>query len=404
MKIKIKKRTSHHQGNRLAEILLGLGLGLGFLTSLRFAGPVGVPEILIALGFVALVWKRPRGGFHVRSDFEKGIKLYLLFSVLIALPITTGLTLLDEAYAEGVTPVYILSFALGVGLALWLQDAMATNTIDMKALTLWFSVAFVLANFAAVFVFGYDADSPEAGRYTGGAKNPNQLTFYAATLSLLLVVFNTRLAILMLPVVVFFILLAKSDAYGLGLVIIVASYAFFRLIYSWSLSFGLKIGISVAAACVLIVLVLTVFADPLYQLWLSADEGDSRTSLMINAFYATLQSPLVGWGAGSFSGIFHPFGGSEAHNTFLDFSMQFGFIFPVVLYGIMILALVQSLRHRRFLVAAFVVGFIESGLFHFSGRHFTFWVELAVFMNYVFADRQLRRSVDPQSTMELKGG
>ncbi len=404
MKIKTRKRASHHHGNRPAEILLGLGLGLGFLTSLRFAGPVGVPEILVALGFVALVWRRPRGGIHVRSGFEEGIKLYLLLSVLVVLPITTGITLLDGSYAEGAAPLYILSFVLGLGLALWLQDAMAKNVIDMRALTLWFSLAFVLANFAAIFIFGYGTDSPGAGRYTGGAKNPNQLTFYAATLSLLLVVYNTRLAILMFPVIVFFILKAKSDAYSFGLFVIAASYVFFRVVFSFPFSFGLKIGVSVAAVGVLIVLALTMFADPLHQLWLSADEGDSRTSLMINAFYATLQSPLVGWGAGSFSGTFRPFGGSEAHNTFLDFSMQFGFGFPLVLYGIMMLALVQLLRHRRFLVAAFVVGFIESGLFHFSGRHFTFWVELAVFMNYVFAGRQLRRSVDPQRAMEFKGG
>lgn len=106
---------------------------------------------------------------------------------------------------------------------------------------------------------------------------------------------------------------------------------------------------------------------------------------MKNAFLASVRSPLFGFGAGSFSGIFGPFNGFEAHNTFLDFAMQFGFIYPLMIYGIMVAALFHLLKRRQFLVAAFVVGFIESGLFHFSGRHFTFWVELAVFWYYAFA-------------------
>ena len=50
----------------------------------------------------------------------------------------------------------------------------------------------------------------------------------------------------------------------------------------------------------------------------------------------------------------------------------------------MIVAMFKKLEDREFLVAAFIVGFIVSGLFHFSARHFTFWVEFSVFYIYIF--------------------
>ena len=95
------------------------------------------------------------------------------------------------------------------------------------------------------------------------------------------------------------------------------------------------------------------------------------------------QSPIVGWGAGSFSG-FAPFGAKEAHSTPIDLAMQLGIIFPILFYGIMIVAMFRKIMDKEYLVAAFIVGFIVSGLFHFTARHFTFWVEFSIFYSYIF--------------------
>jgi hypothetical protein len=65
----------------------------------------------------------------------------------------------------------------------------------------------------------------------------------------------------------------------------------------------------------------------LTDIWNVADEGHLRLPLLKNALLASLYSPVVGFGIGSFSGIKKPFEGYEAHNTFLDFSLQFGLSF-----------------------------------------------------------------------------
>lgn len=381
-------RTKNIGDNKAAEIFLGLGLGFGFLTSLRFFGPVGAPEIMVALGLSALILRNPIRILKSASRRERIVKIYLLASTLIVLPIVTLIIELLSVDVYRSAPEYIMSFAAGVLLMIYLADAIRHHDINMLSLTKWFALAFVVANLAAIFYFGY---GDEKSRYTGGAKNPNQLTFYAATLSLLLVVYARWLAFIVVPVVIFFLLKARSDAYQLALFVIVVMYAYFKITFYGKTSFLVKTAISICFGLIIFFGVVFEYGDRLADLWRSADEGGSRVSLMENAFLASLQSPLFGFGAGSFSGVFNPFSGSEAHNTFLDLSMQFGFIYPLVIYGIMIAALLFLLKNRQFLIAAFVMGFIESGIFHFSARHFTFWAEMAVFWGYAFSGAAARR-------------
>jgi hypothetical protein len=97
------------------------------------------------------------------------------------------------------------------------------------------------------------------------------------------------------------------------------------------------------------------------------------------------QSPIVGWGVGSYSGD-TPFGVYEAHNTPIDLATQLGVIFPIIFYGIMIVTVFKKIIDKEYLVAAFIMGFIVSGLFHYTARHFTFWVEFSLFYSYVFHD------------------
>ena len=124
-------------------------------------------------------------------------------------------------------------------------------------------------------------------------------------------------------------------------------------------------------------------------MWISADEGNLRVSLLINALKATAVSPLFGFGVGSFSGIDLPFKGIEAHNNFLDLAMQFGFIFPSIVYLVMISAMVKSIGLKDYILAAVIAGYIVSGLFHFSARHFIFWLELGLLLHYLYLDTEL---------------
>jgi hypothetical protein len=154
---------------------------------------------------------------------------------------------------------------------------------------------------------------------------------------------------------------------------------FFHSTHKFSLRVIFFLIISTLVSSVLI----NVYSNELLELWLVADAGNLRATLMLNGLEVVSESPIVGWGAGSFSG-YRPFGNYEAHTTPIDLAMQVGIIFPILFYGMMIVAMFKKIMDKEYLVAAFIVGFIVSGLFHYTARHFTFWVEFSIFYSYIF--------------------
>ena len=102
-------------------------------------------------------------------------------------------------------------------------------------------------------------------------------------------------------------------------------------------------------------------------------------------------------GAGSFSGIFNPFEGMEAHNNALDLSMQFGILFPITIYFIMLTALIKSINRRDHLLASIITAFLVSGLFNFSARHFIFWLDISFLFQYVYLNVKNFKSNSVQS-------
>lgn len=366
------------------EIILGLGLGLGYLTSLRFLGPVGVPEILTLIALIILIIKNSESLVKNYSKKEFLFKIYILSATFIVMPVTTAVVYYFADYIVGSAPQYIISFMMGVLLMFYLASAIQKKIINMRVVSFVFLISFILTNLVAIYLFGIEVGADEGARYTGGAKNPNQLVFYAATLSLLLVVYLKKLSFIAIPIIAFIVLKGKSDAYILMLFVVIFSYVFFGIFFANKVNFKKNIFFAFLFALISFIYIILNFSEDILNIWLSADEGDSRTSLMINAIEAIFYSPLFGFGAGSFSGLVKPFEGSEAHNTFLDFMVQFGLIYPLVLYWFVFKALLVSLERREILASSFIMGFIVSGLFHFSARHFVFWVELAILYGYVF--------------------
>lgn len=378
--------------NYWVEIFLGLGLGLGFLTSLRLAGPVGLPEILVMLGLLLLIKKNPHLLLRYRKNKESFFKAYIVISNVLILPLVTCVVALVSMYKNGSSPQYVLSFIIGVTLMFYLADAIFKAKINMPVMVSIFAGAFIISNLIAIYLFGGSVGAAEDLRYSGGAANPNQLIFYAATLSLLAVVYLRRFSFVLVPAIIFVVLKAKSDAYNLMLFVILFCYVFFAIFFANKMAYGIRLFLAGSFMAVVSIFSIGYFGDEIAVIWLAADEGDGRVSLMINALKAVYHSPLTGFGAGSFSGILNPFEGLEAHNTFLDFAVQFGVIYPLFIYWLIFKALLISLQKRQILISAFIMGFIVSGLFHFSARHFVFWVELAVLYCYAFYSDEEYRS------------
>ena len=368
----------HTKKSSAAETLLGLGLGLGYLTSFRFFGKVGPSEILVLISMIILFKNNFRVLFNYKRNLESFVKIYILFILILQLPIVTLTTSLITNY--NTDPKFIISFIMGGVLAFLLSNASQYNQFDFSRLTFFFCSVFVGTN---LITFIFFPSLTESYRYTGGAENPNQLAVYASSLSLLLIMYQKKLAIIALPVIMWIVIQTKSDNYLLTVYLTIFFYFVFIFFFHSKLKFSLKLIIFLIISTLTSLVVINVYSDELIELWLVADSGNLRLTLLQNGLEVVSQSPIVGWGAGSYSG-YTAFGFYEAHNTPIDLAMQLGVFFPIVLYALMIVTVFKKIIEKEYLVAAFVVGFIVSGLFHYTARHFTFWLEFSIFYTYIF--------------------
>ena len=360
------------------ETLLGIGLGLGYLTSLRFIGKIGLSEILVLISIIILLSKNYKVFFIYKRNLENYIKIYILLALFIQLPVLTLTTSIITDYNSD--PKYIISFIMGGVLVFLLSNASQFNEFNFSRLTLFFFYAFVGTN---LITFIFFPSLMEIYRYTGAAENPNQLMFYASSLTLLLLIYNKKLSIIGIPVVIWIVSKTQSDAYFFTLYLTILFYFLFIFFFHSKHKFSIKVIFFLICFTVLSFIIINTYSEELLEIWFAADEGGGRIMLMLNGMDVIKSSPIVGWGAGSFSG-FVPFGRAEAHSTPIDLGMQLGIVFPIILYGIMFVAMFKKLKDKEYLVAAFIMGFIFSGFFHYSARHFTFWVELSIFYSYAF--------------------
>lgn len=361
----------------LKEALLGISLGTGYMTSLRFLGPVGLSEILMFIFiFLLLISNGSKSLYFPKNEYGL-IKLFMYFTCFFLMPVITLIFYFNGN--TGSAPIYIVSFIGGCVLSFTLAETIGRR-INIRNAVIWFAITFIITNFL------FSQANPDvllSARYSGAASNPNQLLFYASSLTLLLVIYDRIASIVYIPFIIFFMLKVGSDAYILSLIISVLLIVILFLMFKLKSNYSTKIFLFFSFLVLLSFIILFFYSDTLGSLWINADEGNTRTTLMYNALIASLKSPLFGYGAGSFSS-YENWYNVEAHNTFLDFSIQFGFLFPIIMYYIFFKYLSIKFRNKKVLDCAFFVAFVISGLFHFSGRHFIFWVELGVFMNFIY--------------------
>lgn len=369
------------QGSDLfVSLFLGIGLGLGYMTELRFMGPVGVSEVIILAVLILLLGRYWEGVLVYPRSLEGILKLYMLASAFFVLPLVTATVYYLSQYKQS-DPIYIISFQMGVLLLFLMLEAVRNGGVNLSKLALGFAVAFCSTNiFYIVFM-----PASESVRISSYSSNPNQLVFYLSSLTLMLAMYNRKVFYFSFPFLFFIGFRSGSDAYLLAVLVSLLSWFGVSIFNNRSFSFGLYLFLVCAAACIVSVFFLVSYQKQIFSLWAAADEGGGRLGLMANGLLASIESPFFGLGAGSFSGVHRPFDGKEAHNTFIDFSMQFGFIFSIILYFLMFFAAIKALRFRDGLSFGFIVGFIISGLFHFSGRHFVFWIEMSIFWFYSFS-------------------
>lgn len=368
--------------SNILGLLLGVAAGTGHATSLRFSGAIGFSEILFLMIASYLFYKSPR--FYLKKGHfsEFVIRSYLLISVLLVMPIVTIIVYFFSKNLFLSTPVYILSFSLGVVLMFLIIETTKENLVNLKLATLMFAMTFIFMN---AYAFLFDDSAFYEGRYIGFANNPNQLMLYITSIMLMLAIYSRSFFFVFLPFLIFIGIVSRSDTF---LVAIFSAVSVFTLLITFNhfkIKFYLRLIIIFIFLIAIVLLAVFFYIDDLIIFLKVSDNQElKRLNLIYNAFLVTMQSPIFGWGAGSFSGIFNPFEGMEAHNNALDLSMQFGILFPIIIYFIMLTALIKSISRRDHLLASIITAFLVSGLFNFSARHFIFWLDISFLFQYVY--------------------
>jgi O-antigen ligase len=127
------------------------------------------------------------------------------------------------------------------------------------------------------------------------------------------------------------------------------------------------------------------------------DQGAIRMATWRNGLEAIGHSPLVGFGPGSYSGLFAPFQGFEAHSTYIDWGMSTGALGVALQVALLAWAAWRAWRARAFaLLAGFGALFIFS-IFAYTLRQPIYWLLLVLTLRLAerradLAPRQVARS------------
>lgn len=351
-------------------VLLGTSLALMLQTNYRFADSVGAGELL-AVAFIFLILaKRALSDRTMVISRPDTLTLQFLGIVFFVIaPMTLLSSALNVPGAE-IRDLFSYIFVCAILLVL------PRSKRDMKAMILAFLIVTYVTTITLYLIGG--SSSYYFSRFTGGAKNPNQLGLYlVATTVLAMYLPSLWVRVCVFSLATFFGIATMSDAFlaaAFGASVIAVMLRIFPpRVVLYFLPFLFLI--------IFIAFFNSGLIDYLGVLWTHADEGGARMDLYLSAIQAwsdSIFSMLFGHGAGSFSGLDGPFQGSEAHNTALDLATVAG-IFGLFLFPLTPLwMLFESLSMKLRLIPAILTALIVFALFHFVGRHPVFWVTLVV--------------------------
>ena len=353
------------------EWLTGSCLALVLQTNYRLAGGIGIGEVGLAAFIVLAPLLRESSPSLSNAASERFSRSFLLYLVMCLLPSTifTALgawgTSIDPSIAWRDYFAYVLS-----GLLIWV---MAARRFDIASCARAFTVCTL-----AVTLFQYRFGGPEAWygmRFTGGAKNPNQLALYCVC-GMAATVAHTRLPQYRLPLLAGFAMMGfacRSDAFMLTLMTIAAVFAMAVLCPPRYLWIGI---IAVGAVVMYVAAFSTALHDALGDRWGDADQGGTRLTLLLNGLAAWQQSwwtLLLGNGSGAFSGKIAPFEGDEAHNTIVDTLAIGGVVGVAALFWYPLQTTWDAYGRGKPLLFATMTGVLAFACFHYVGRHPVFW-------------------------------
>ena len=370
--------TTANERNLLVSIVLGLGLGTAYMTQLRLFSYLGVSELCFLLLALLLYFFRISSLTPFSKIPTEIIRIFLVLWLIFVVPINTIVHFQYGKNSDIMQPVYVLPFVYSGLLLLLLPNMISKGEVNLHTVIKLSFFIFLITSFFSFFL--PDSYYGEI-RFRGLANNPNQYAYYLLSLSFILVLIDYKKFIWLSPIVAYLGLKSGSDAFYLAVIVFFFSYVYSKFLYfnQFSVNQNFLICGIVFIVCVTLIYYLDLpIKDYLIQAWFSADEGGGRLTLFLHGIEAALSAPLTGLGVGSFSGINAPFEGFEAHNNIIDLAAQFGIFFSFLVHFFLIICLILFIKQRWHMAFGMGSAYLVSGMFHYTGRHFIFWVILAI--------------------------
>jgi O-antigen ligase len=128
------------------------------------------------------------------------------------------------------------------------------------------------------------------------------------------------------------------------------------------------------------------------NVYAEGDQGEKRFTLWLNGLQAIRESPLFGFGPGSFSGKAAPFQSNEAHNSFIDWGMSTGAVGLTIYLGLLAWTARCALRSGEVIPVAMLISVVMVSVFGYVLRQPDFWMVLVLVLILSERSIQLRTS------------
>lgn len=385
----------------LTTAILAAGVLLTTATQLRPETlPIGIGEILLA-GWIA--WQlvvlavSPRN--RAWRDATAGIGVFwgiLFLIMLLGLASSYFNGRWDEegaahdAIALLLSAIYSLVLAVALTRDAWM-DRLLTFLVTFSAVAM--GLLLVLAARRGTFL-GIDPWYATI-RFTGWAKNPNQIGLLLASMPFLALWLRPRQnrlgrSAMLASIAVIGVagVLCLSDALYLSWIVgllVVATIAWIRF-FSRTSDSRLRAYLGIVGIPGTLLAAFIGFSRPitegvvarLIDMYELGSQGSVRLQIWAHGFEAFAESPFIGHGPGAFAGVRDSFDAFEAHNTFIDLATKSGII-GLTIYVLALAALhLQLLRKQQYLLLGALISVTTFSVFHYVLRQPVYWTVILV--------------------------
>jgi O-antigen ligase len=373
----------------LLYFIFGVAIATSPMTALRTDQGYGVTDIALLASGVLVLLHALRARRPQNSD-EQSVSLVSRFW-LLGFPLLTLSTM--AGVALGHTPLvdaflqyrpYVLITLCVLALGAVRPDAFGLRTLLVGYLStnLLMGIAYILmfTSGANAFLFG--------DRFDGLSINPNETAMQAMSCVVVCIIFLARYPedsrivkaaiVFTAALAVVYGLATKSDAAKVTLMVLVATATLWASFNLARTNRAVLVALGTLALVGLSFLAFSGFdvMDGLRSMLREGgDQADLRYVVWGNGIRAGLASPVLGNGAGAWSGFYSPFEGEESHNLWIDWFSMTGFLgFIPMAYAVV--SIVG--RGRRFTWANWLalLSILPVAAVHSPLRHIEFWLAL----------------------------